>query len=81
MSFSVPSYIKHDKNPSVFIEDISCRQKKKRKQSLEKLKNKICEKLEAKRRKRKIRFSAPLYDDVYFKGIKALDSSAGEEIK
>lgn len=85
LDFNIPDYIKKNKEYSNVIlnkpDELSVKQKKKKKQAIDVLKKKIKEKLEAKKKEPKLRFSSPLYDDIYFEGLKTLDSLAGEEIK
>jgi DNA primase large subunit len=45
------------------------------------LKKAFKQRLEEKKKKPKIKFSPPPYDDIYFEGLEKLDSLAGEEIE
>lgn len=86
LDFSIPDYLKKEnKEYSDIIgnipNDLSTKQMKKKKQAIEALKKEFREKLENQKRKSKLLFSPPPYDDIYFEGLKSLDSLAGEEIK
>lgn len=85
LDFSVPDYMKAKKvEPSAVAEPeprkLSARETKKKKQALKALKKEFKQKLENKKKKRRIRCDSPPYDDVYFEGLKTLDSLAGGEI-
>ncbi|MDM8526416.1 hypothetical protein QUF80_23815 [Desulfococcaceae bacterium HSG8] len=82
LDFGIPDYIKKNSDVTKSIPDnLSVRQKKKKKQAIDALKEKFRKKLEDKKKKPKLRFSPPPYDDIYLEGLKTLDSLAGEQIK
>lgn len=84
LDFSIPDYIKNEKteySADNNSEKLSARQKKMKKKATNELKQKIREKLKNKKSKPKLLFNPPPYDDIYFEGVKVLDSLAGEEIK
>ena len=60
---------------------LSTRQLKKRKEKLSAIKIRLKERLDKK--KKQVRFipTPPRYDDVFFEGVKCLDSFAGEPIE
>lgn len=62
---------------------LSCKQKKKQRERIQLLKQRIQQKLSQKRENTEKRFipPPPRYDNVFFEGIKQLDSLAGEQIK
>ncbi len=84
LDFNIPDYVKKIKEYSNVITDkpdeLSAKQKKNKKQAIEALKKKFGGKLENRKKEPKLRFNPP-YDDIYFEGLKTLDSLAGEEIK
>lgn len=86
LDFSIPDYLKKEnKEYSDAIgnisDELSIKQIKKKKQAIDALKIEFRKKLENKKRKAKLLFSPPPYDDIYFEGMRTLDSLAGEEIK
>ncbi len=86
LNFSIPDFIRNENEqdsggPQTTPEKLTARQQKEKKADLEALREKFRKRLEEKKRKPKIRFEPPVYDDVYFEGLKTLDSLAGEEIK
>jgi hypothetical protein len=56
---------------------LSVRQKKKKQQSLERLRQQFKERLEAKKKRKKVYPDPPRYDEVFYEGINALDAIAG----
>lgn len=85
LDFTLPDHVKK-KVARPAIENIisaklSVRQKKKKKHAIESLRKKFREKLENKKRTLKIRSAPPPYDDIFYEGLKTLDSLAGEDIK
>ncbi len=81
LDFSIPDYIINENKEYNIPDMLSAKQKKKKRNAVEALKKEFRKKLEKKKRKPKLRFNLPLYDDVYYEGLKMLDSLAGEEIK
>ena len=86
LDFSIPDYIRKENKGYSDVtgnipDKLSVRQKKKKRHAVDALKKEFRKKLENKKRKPKLRFSPPPYDDTYFEGLKILDSLAGEEIK
>ncbi len=86
LDFSVPDFIRkeNEKNSGdskTIPEKLTARQQKKKKAALEELKKEFRKRLEEKKRRPKIKLEPPVYDNVYFEGLKTLDSLAGEEIK
>ncbi len=86
LDFSVPDYIQRQNESVPDIEkrtsdNLSARQKKKKKQSIEALKEEFKNRLEKKKKAKKHQFTPPPYDDIFFEGLKTLDSLAGDEIK
>lgn len=61
-------------------EQLSVKQEKKRKAQLAALKNHMRQRIKTKRDKRIKTITPPRYDDVFFEGLKHLDSLAGERI-
>jgi hypothetical protein len=86
LDFSIPDYIKKDDKGysdviGKFPDELTAKQMKKKKQAIDALKYEFRKKLENRKRKPKLLFSPPPYDDIYVEGLKTLDSLAGEEIK
>ncbi len=86
LNFVPPDYMKKIKKQDCEQNNddtkaLSVRQQKKKKQALQLLRSEFRKKLEAKKQKPKIRFAPPPYDDIYFDGLKVLDSLAGKGIK
>jgi hypothetical protein len=86
LDFTLPVYLQAEKTHSmdhsdIMVKEQSVTQKKKKKQALEKLKKQFRERLEAKKKEAKITYSPPPYDDVFYDGLKALDSLAGEDLQ
>ncbi|MDM8552808.1 hypothetical protein QUF72_22195 [Desulfobacterales bacterium HSG2] len=81
LDFTLPDYVRKKKTDSA-IPDLSVRQKKKRKHAAQSLRGRFREKLKAKKRKVRIRFSPPpVYDDIFYEGLEALDLLAGEDMR
>ncbi len=86
LDFSIPGHLEnehpeHDEVEETSEGKLSARQKKKKKQAIGDLKKAFKQRLKEKKKKPKIKFTPPPYDDIYFEGLKKLDSLAGEEIK
>lgn len=56
---------------------LSVRQKKKKQQALDQLRQQFKERLEAKKKRKKVCPDPPRYDEVFYEGINALDAVAG----
>lgn len=85
LDFSLPTHIQaertyHIENSEMMFKEQSGRQKKKRERAIVQLKKRFQERLEAKKKKRKIKPHPPRYDDVFYEGLEILDLLAGEEI-
>ncbi len=86
LDFKPPCFYDSDGNleaaPQPNAKRLTAKQQKKRKAALEALRSKVRKKLEEKKKKPKLArsFEAPIYDDIYFEGLKALDACAGESI-
>ncbi len=83
LNFNLPDYLRKKKRygeQDNENEQLTVRQQKKRTESIRVVKSEFRKRLKAKRRKPKIRLAPPPYDDIYFEGLKTLDSLAGKEI-
>jgi hypothetical protein len=86
LHFILPEHLKredtrHVENNHSISQSLSTRQKKKRKQAFEKLKKEVKERLEKEKKARRMTFSPPPYDDIFYEGVKTLDALTGIEIK
>lgn len=61
--------------------DLSFKEKKRRRQAIETLREHLRGRLEARMRLPRVKPRAPRHDDVYYEGLKALESLAGEDIQ
>ncbi len=59
---------------------LSLRQKKKKQQALEELRQQFKERLKVKKEKPKVRPRPPRYDDIFYEGVHALDTLIGSDI-
>ena len=70
----------HVEYSNIQSKERSVKQKKKKMQAIEQLKKQFQERLEAKKKKPKMKPRPPRYDDIFYEGVKTLDALAGEDI-
>ena len=85
LDFSVPRRLIPDKDrcadsPGATGEGLSFKQKKKKKEAIEALRKHIQDRMEVKMKRPRIKPHSPRFDEVYYEGLKTLESLAGEAI-
>jgi hypothetical protein len=81
LDFTLVAPLQEEQTPQTIGEEVimpkkplSVRQKKKKQQALEQLRQQFQERLEVKKKKTKVRPRSPRYDNVFYEGVHALDS-------